>query len=340
VQNQAILLAKRPVGLPGPDTFQFVSSDIPEPREGQVLIRTLWLSVDPYMRGRMNDVKSYTPPFPVGEPIRGGGIGEVVASRHPAYRPGDLITGDLPWQLYALSDGRGIRPVDPNLRPVTAALGVVGMTGLTAYFGLLEVGRPKPGETVVVSGAAGAVGSVAGQLAKMNGCRVVGVAGSNEKIRYLTEELGFDAGINYKTDDLRSALRDACPNGIDVYFDNVGGAVTDAVLFQMNDFGRIVLCGQIAAYNLERPEVGPRLFPLFVMRRLRAQGFIVSDFARRFDEGLRRLAAWHQSGRLKCRETVVEGFERLPDAFLGLFRGDNIGKLLVKVAEPSQPARA
>ncbi|MCL6516766.1 NADP-dependent oxidoreductase [Alicyclobacillus sp.] len=334
MKTEAILLAKRPVGLPGPDTFEFVQRDLPELRDGELLLRTLWLSVDPYMRGRMNDVKSYTPPFPVGEPIRGGGIGEVVESRHPAFRPGDLVTGDLPWQRHAVSDGRGIRAVPAGLTPVTAALGVVGMTGLTAYFGLLEIGRPKPGETVVISGAAGAVGGVAGQIAKLNGCRVVGIAGSQEKVRYITEELGFDAGINYRTDDLRSALREACPNGVDVYFDNVGGAVTDAVVFQMNDFGRIILCGQIAAYNLERPELGPRLFPLFVMRRLSAQGFIVSDFSRRFDEGTRRLAAWHQEGRIQSRETVVEGFERLPDAFLGLFRGDNIGKLLVKVADP------
>ncbi|MCL6452950.1 MAG: NADP-dependent oxidoreductase [Alicyclobacillus sp.] len=336
--NQSILLAKRPTGLPDASTFRFETSAVPSVQDGEFLVRTLWLSVDPYMRGRMNDVKSYVPPFPVNEVIRGGGIGQVVASRHPDFEAGDLVTGELPWQRYVTSRGRGLRKLNPSLQPITAALGVVGMTGLTAYFGLFEVGRPRPGETVVVSGAAGAVGSVVGQLAKLAGCRVVGIAGSDEKIEYLTKELGFDAAINYKGTDLREAVRAACPNGVDVYFDNVGGDITDAVVFRMNDFGRIALCGQISAYNLARPDVGPRLLPLFVMRRLSAQGFIVSDFSSRFSEGLQRLARWHQAGQLKSRETVIEGFERLPDAFLGLFRGDNVGKLLVKVADPVHPA--
>lgn len=335
-KNRSIILAKRPVGIPDTDTFRFEESDIQALQPGQLLVRTLWLSVDPYMRGRMNDVVSYTPPFAVNEVIRGGGIGEVVASSHDQFQEGDVVTGELPWQLYVLSDGRGIRKLDRRLTPISAALGVVGMTGLTAYFGLFEVGKPKPGETVVVSGAAGAVGTIVGQLAKIAGCRVVGVAGSDDKIRYLTEELGFDAGINYKSENLRSELRSACPNGVDVYFDNVGGDVTDAVLLQMNDRGRISLCGQISAYNLSRPDVGPRLFSLFVGRRLTAQGFIVSDFSSRFGEGLARLSAWHEAGKLQSRETVVEGFENTPEAFRGLFRGDNVGKCLVKVAEQTR----
>lgn len=332
-KNRSILLAKRPVGVPDKDTFLFQESNVPEVANGQFLIRTLWLSVDPYMRGRMNDVKSYTPPFPVNEVIRGGGIGEVIQSEHANFQVGDIVTGELPWQLYDISDGRGVRKLDPRLTPKSAALGVVGMTGLTAYFGLFEVGKPKPGETVVVSGAAGAVGTVVGQLAKIAGCRVVGIAGSDDKIRYLTEELGFDAAVNYKSGDLNSAVREACPNGVDVYFDNVGGDVTDAVLLQMNDRGRISICGQIAAYNLSRPEMGPRLLSLFVMRRLTAQGFIVSDFAHLFPAATSRLVTWYQAGKLKGKETVVEGFENIPEAFLGLFRGDNVGKLLVKVAD-------
>lgn len=333
MNNRSIILAQRPVGMPDNHTFRFEESDTPELESGQVLLQTQWLSVDPYMRGRMNDTKSYTPPFPLNEVIRGGGIGKVVASKNPQFQPGDIVTGELPWQLYAVSDGHGIRKLNPGLMPITAALGTVGMTGLTAYFGLFDVGRPKPGETVVVSGAAGAVGTIVGQLAKIAGCRVVGIAGSDEKIRYLIDDLGFDSGVNYKSGDVSSALQNACPNGIDVYFDNVGGDVTDAVMFQMNDRGRISICGQISAYNLSKPEVGPRLFPLFVMRRLTAQGFIVSDFAPRFGEGLARLAAWHQAGKLKSQETVVEGFDKVPEAFLGLFRGDNVGKLLVKVGE-------
>jgi NADPH-dependent curcumin reductase CurA len=333
--NRSILLVRRPKGMPTHDDFRMVEGPVPEPGDGQLLIRTLYLSVDPYMRGRMNETKSYVPPYPLNEVIQGGVVGQVAASRHPGFAEGDIVVGMLGWSDYNLSDGRGLQRVDPAVAPITTALGVLGMPGLTAYFGLLDIGRPQPGETVVVSAAAGAVGSVAGQIAKIHGCRVVGIAGSDEKCRWITEELGFDAAVNYRTaESLYHALRDACPDGVDVYFDNVGGDVTDAVLPQINDFARIVLCGQIALYNLERPDVGPRNFPYLLIHRALVKGFIVRDYAARAQEGLAQLTQWVREGRIRWREHVVDGLEHTVDAFLGLFRGENIGKQLVKVADP------
>jgi NADPH-dependent curcumin reductase CurA len=333
--NRKILLASRPKGMPTEENFQFAESDIPVLEDGQVLIRSLYVSVDPYMRGRMNDAKSYIAPYALNEVITGGVVGQIIESRHPNFSAGEFVSGEMGWQEYNVSDGKGLAKLDPNRAPITTALGVVGMPGLTAYFGLLDIGNPQPGETVVVSGAAGAVGSVVGQIAKIKGCRVVGIAGGAEKARYLTEELGFDAAIDYKaTDNIRQALKETCPNGIDVYFDNVGGTITDAVMTRINFRARIVICGQIALYNLDKPDLGPRPFTPLLINSAMAKGFIVSDYRERFKEGFVQLAQWVQEGKLKYRETIVEGFENIPKAFLGLFRGENIGKLLVKVAEP------
>lgn len=335
MENKQILLASRPKGMPNEDTFRFEDIPVPDPEDGEVLIKTLYISVDPYMRGRMNDAKSYVAPFEVGKVIVGGVIGEVVESNHSAFSKGDVALGNLGWQLYSVASGDHLRKLDPDV-PLTAALGTVGMPGLTAYFGLLDIGQPKEGETVVVSGAAGAVGSVVGQIAKLKGCRAVGIAGSDEKIKYITEELGFDAGINYKTTrDLRQALKDACPNGVDIYYDNVGGDISDAVMRRINKYARIVVCGQIALYNLDKVDTGPRVGTLLIQKSALMKGFTVGDYQDRSSEGLAALTKWVKEGKIKYRENIVEGFENTPKAFLGLFKGENIGKQLVKVAEKS-----
>lgn len=334
--NKRILLASRPAGMPTLDNFEIVETEAPGPEDGEILIRTLYLSVDPYMRGRMSDRKSYVPPFAVGEVITGGVVGEVVESRADAYQTGDIVTGMLGWQLYTVAKGdeASLRKIDPAAAPVTTALGVLGMPGLTAYFGLLDIGRPAPGETVVVSGAAGAVGTLVCQIAKLKGCRVVAVAGSDGKNKYLTDELGADAALNYKTSvDLRRELREACPRGVDVYFDNVGGAVSDAVMSLINKGARAVICGQISLYNLETLDVGPRVQPFLLVNSALMQGFIITDYAARFAEGVGALARWLAEGKLKYAENIVEGFENTPRAFLGLFTGENLGKQLVKVSD-------
>lgn len=334
MKNREILLASRPKGMPTSDNFQFAETDVPRLEDGHLLVRTLYISVDPYMRGRMNDVKSYVPPFQVGAVISGGAVGQVVESKNPNFAAGDIVSGTFNWALYTVSDGRGVYKVNPGLAPITTALGVLGMPGLTAYFGLLDIGKPQPGETVVVSGAAGAVGIAVGQIAKIRGCRVVGIAGSEDKVRVLTEELGFDAAVNYKTEgSLRKALHEACRGGVDVYFDNVGGDVTDAVMPLLNDNARIPLCGQISLYNMDKPDVGPRNMSYVVIHRALIKGFIVSDYAKQTREALTELAGWIREGKLTYKETIVEGFDSVPDAFLGLFRGDNVGKQLVKVAD-------
>jgi NADPH:quinone reductase len=335
-KNKAILLARRPAGMPSEDDFRVVEEEMPRPAEGEVLIRTLYLSVDPYMRGRMNDRKSYVAPFALGEAITGGVVGRVVESRAEGFEAGDTVVGMLGWRLYNVARPDRANPVavtkvDPRRAPVTTALGVLGMPGLTAYFGLLDIGRPREGETVVVSGAAGAVGTIVCQIAKLKGARVVAVAGSDEKTRYLTDELGADAAVNYKTSaDLRRELHGACPRGVDVYFDNVGGEVSDAVHALINHGARVVVCGQISLYNLERPDVGPRVQPLLLVNSALMRGFIISDYAPRFAEGLAQLAGWLSEGRLRYAETITEGFEQAPRAFLGLFAGENLGKQLVK----------
>jgi NADPH-dependent curcumin reductase CurA len=331
--NRQITLAGRPSGFPKPSDFKMVETPVPEPGPGQFLLRTIYLSVDPYMRGRMTDRPSYAPPVQIGEVMVGGAVGKVVRSGLPDFPEGAIVEGPFGWQEYAVSDGSGARLVDPAVAPISTALGVLGMPGLTAYFGLLDVGEPKPGETVLVSGAAGAVGSVVGQIARIKGCRAVGVAGSEDKVRYLTGELGFDAAFNYKTtDNFVRAIREVCPAGVDVYFDNVGGALTDAAFLTMNLKARISICGQMSQYNLERPEMGPRLLWNLIVKRARLEGFLVSDFAPRFKAAGRQLAEWHRAGHIKYRETIADGLPDAPAAFLGMLRGDNVGKQLVRVS--------
>lgn len=332
--NRQFLLAARPVGMPKESDFNLVETRLPTPAANQFLVRAHYLSVDPYMRGRMNDVKSYAKPVQIGEVMTGGVVGEVIESNHPDYKAGDFAVGQFGWQEYAITDGVGVRKVDPRLAPISTSLGVLGMPGLTAYFGLLDVCDPKPGETVLVSGAAGAVGTLVGQIAKIKGCHTVGIAGTEDKINYLTDELGFDAAFNYKTvTDYFAKLRELCPNGIDCYFDNVGGAITDAAIRLLNVHARVSVCGQISQYNLEKPEMGPRLMGLLIVTRSKIQGFLVSDYWSRFDEGLREMAGWISEGKLKYQENVVEGFENMPRAFIGMLQGENTGKQLVRAIQ-------
>jgi NADPH-dependent curcumin reductase CurA len=332
--NQQITLAARPLGFPKESDFKLVESALPTPGPGEILVRALYLSVDPYMRGRMSSAKSYAPSVELGGVMGGGVVGQVVESRHPQFAPGEIVQGDFGWQQYAVSDGKGVRKIDPKLAPISTALGILGMPGLTAYFGLREIGKPQPGETVVVSGAAGAVGSLVGQIAKIMGCHVLGIAGTDEKVRHVVEELGFDSAFNYEsTGNYYRKLLDLCPKGIDVYFDNVGGAITDVVVRLINVRARLVICGQISQYNLERPERGPRWLGILLAKQAKAEGFLVFQFADRFQEGLRQMAQWLQEGKLKYRENIVEGIENAPRAFIGMLKGENIGKQLVKVAD-------
>lgn len=336
-RNRQIHLAARPRGLPRDSDFRLVEAPLPVPGPDSVLLRGLYLSLDPYMRGRMNDRTSYVPPFKLDEVMGGDGVGEVLESNSPAFRTGDIVQGLFGWQECAAMPAKALRKVDPALAPVSTALGVLGMPGLTAYFGLLDVARPKAGETVVVSGAAGAVGSLVGQIAKIQGCRAVGIAGGAAKLRHCLDDLGFDACIDYKArPDIGAALARACPGGVNVYFDNVGGPISDAVVLQTNDRARIALCGQISQYNSEKPETGPRLWTLLLMRQIRVQGFLVFAYADRYREGAEQLAAWLTAGKLKYRETVVDGIENAPRAFIGLLQGANTGKQLVRLS-PDAP---
>jgi NADPH:quinone reductase len=331
--NRQITLAARPSGFPKESDFRLIESAVPDPGPGEVLTRTLYLSVDPYMRSRMNDAKSYAPPVQIGEVMVGGTVSRVEQSNDPNFQPGDIVLANSGWQDYAVSKGKDLRKFDPSVAPITTALGVFGHIGLTAYFGLIDICHPKAGETVVVSGAAGAVGSLAGQIAKFLGCRVVGIAGKDAKIRYLLDELGFDAAFNYKTiTDYRAKIKELCPNGVDVYFDNVGGAITDAVMFNLSVHARVSICGQSSLYNLEKPEMGPRILPLLIVYRAKVEGFLVTDYAPRFGEGLEQLAAWFREGKLKLPETIEEGLENAPRAFIGMLQGKNLGKQLVRVS--------
>ncbi len=334
--NKQIILAQRPEGFPKESDFKLVESPIPVPAAGEIIVQTLYLSVDPYMRGRMNDVKSYAPPVKLGEVMVGGVVGQVMQSKLAEFKKGDIVEGFFGWQEYAVSDGKGVRKIDPQLAPISTALSVLGMPGLTAYFGLLDIGKPQAGETVVVSGAAGAVGSMVGQIAKITGCRVVGVAGSDVKVDYLMRELGFDAAFNYKTtDDYFKKLKELCPGGIDVYFDNVGGPVMDAVFKLINVKARVCVCGQISQYNLAKPEMGPRFLWKLIEKRARVEGFLVFQFADRYAEGLRQMAEWYKAGKMKIREEITEGIKNAPRAFIGMLQGQNTGKQLVKIAEAS-----
>ena len=331
--NRQILLIKRPIGLPDESCFKLVISEIPRPADGQVLLRTLFLSVDPYMRGRMNDRRSYVAPFQLNEVLTGGIVGEVVESKSSNFVEGNFVVGNFGWQDYSIADEKEVRKVNPEIAPVSTALGVLGMPGLTAYFGLLDIGKPKQGETVVVSGAAGAVGMIVGQIAKIYGCRVVGITGSEKKTIYLVTELGFDTAVNYKAvPHLRKALKEACPNGVDIFFDNVGGDISDAAISLINNNARIPLCGQISLYNEAQIPMGPRLQPRLLTFSALMKGFIVHNYADRFDEGIRQLSDWLKEKKLKYAEHIVEGLENAPKAFIGLFSGDNLGKQIVKVS--------
>jgi NADPH-dependent curcumin reductase CurA len=330
--NRRVTLAARPVGEPKDSDFALEEAEVPEPEEGEVLVRVLWVSVDPYQRGRMSQARSYARSLELGDVITAQAVGEVVESRDPRFAPGAVVVGQLGWQEYAVARGGALRDVPAELDPPSLALGVVGTTGLTAYFGLLDVGRPRPGDTVVVSGAAGAVGSVVGQIADLMDCRTVGIAGGAEKCADLRELYGYEVAIDYKAEDIRVALKDACPDGVDVYFDNVGGATTEAVIPRLNVGARLVVCGQISQYNLERREPGPGLGFLIVFRA-RMEGFLVSDYAHRFAEAAPRLARWVAEGKIRWREHVTEGLENAPRAFMGMLGGENRGKALVKVAE-------
>lgn len=326
-----IILASRPKGLPGKKTFRTETLSLPELKDGEVLVRGLYYSVDPYMRGRMNDVKSYSPPYQVNAPITGGVVGEIEETRSEAFKKGDLITGMLPWATEFLAPAKAIKKIDTSIAPPSYYLGILGMPGLTAYFGLLEIGKPKTGEMVVISGAAGAVGVVAGQIAKLKGCKVVGITGSDDKIKMLKEEFNFDDVINYKTTpNINEAIKKVCPGGVDIYFDNVGGEISDAVISNINFHARIVLCGQISLYNVTERPVGPRLQPMLLTRSALMQGFIVSDFQSNFSDGMQQLSQWVKEGKLKYEETIINGFDQLPQAFLNLFSGANKGKMIVK----------
>ena len=332
VTNHQVRLAARPVGLPKATDWSFTEESVGEPADGHVLVKVLYISLDPAMRGWMNEGRSYMRPVSIGEVMRALAIGRVIASRSPAFAVGDYVSGPFGVQEYAPSDGKGVMKVDPVLAPLPTHLGVLGMTGRTAYFGLLDVGRPKPGETVVVSAAAGAVGSVVGQIARIKGCRAVGIAGGAEKCRHLVNDLGFDAAIDYKSQEVRAALKEHCPSGIDVYFDNVGGDILEAALARLARHARIVICGAISQYCATGPQHGPSNYMALLVNRASMTGFLVGDYAARNGEATAALAAWLADGNLKSREHIVKGLRAFPDALSRLFTGGNMGKLVLEVA--------
>lgn len=337
LQNRQVLLNSRPVGAPVSDNFHLVETAIPQPGPGQMLLRTLYLSLDPYMRGRMSDAPSYAAPVTIGEPMVGGTVSRVEESRHPDFQAGDLVVAYAGWQDYALSDGSGVIKLDPGMAEPSMALGVLGMPGFTAHMGLLDIGQPKSGETVVVAAASGAVGSVVGQIARLKGCRVVGIAGGSKKCRYVVETLGFDTCIDHHSANLPEALAAACPRGIDVYFESVGGAVFDAVLPLLNVKARIPLCGLIAHYNDTQLPAGPDRLGLLtrtvLTKRIKLQGFIIfDDYGDRYSEFYAQMRTWLDTGAIKYREDIIDGLENAPQAFIGLLQGANFGKLLIRVA--------
>jgi NADPH-dependent curcumin reductase CurA len=331
VENKRVLLASRPTGWVTEDNFRLESAPVPKPKEGEVLVKNLWLSLDPYMRGRMNDTKSYAAKQELGEVMIGGTVGEVIESKNPKFAAGDKVVGMLGWQQYGVSNGAGLNKIDASRAPASAFLGVLGMPGVTAWVGLLDICQPKAGETVVVSAASGAVGSVVGQIAKIKGCRAVGIAGGKAKCDYVVKELGFDACVDYKAGRLDDDLKAAAPKGIDCYFENVGGEVLDAALRRMNPFSRIAVCGLISQYNVTQPYC-VKNFASILTNRVKVQGFIVSDRMELWAKALPELIGWVASGKIKYRETVAQGLENAPKAFIGLLKGENFGKQLVKLA--------
>ena len=335
--NHRIVLNSRPVGAPTPENFRIEEAPIAAPATGEVLLRTLYLSLDPYMRGRMSDGPSYAAPVALGEVMVGGTVSRVESSNHPDFKPGDLVLGQSGWQSLALSDGNGLNKLDAAMTHPSLALGVLGMPGFTAYMGLLDIGQPKAGETVVVAAASGAVGSVVGQIAKLKGCHVVGIAGGADKCRYVVDELGFDACIDHRSPDLKQQLASACPKGIDVYFENVGGTVFDAVLPLLNTKARVPVCGLIAHYNDTALPLGPDRLGLLtrtlLVKRIKMQGFIIfDDYAHRYGEFFAEMSQWLKDGKIKFREDVIDGLENAPQAFIDLLEGKNFGKLVVRVA--------
>lgn len=333
-QSRQIVLAERPVGWPTDANFRLETTTLPAPADGQFLARNLYMSVDPYMRGRMNGAASYVAPFQIGKPLEGGAVARIQESRHPGFAAGDYVMTMNGWREYFLSDGRGVNKIDPRLAPVSAYLGVLGVPGLTGWYGLKYIGEPKAGETLLVSGATGATGSMVVQMGKILGCRVVGVAGGEAKCKFLTEELRADVAVDYKQEpNLFEALKRGCPKGIDIYYENVGGEILDHVLRLANPFARIPFCGMISQYNNVEMAHGPRYMVMVIGKRIKIQGFIVSDHLAKMPEFLTEVGGWLKAGKLKYRETIVEGVENAPRAFLGLLRGENLGKMLVKVGE-------
>ena len=331
MKTKQIVLASRPKGFPSLDNFRLETIDVPEIKTGELLLEGMYYSVDPYMRGRMNDAKSYSPPFEIDQAIKGGVIAKVLESISDNFKTGDLVSGMLPWKEHFLASEKEVKKIDTTVAPASYYLGVLGMTGLTAYFGLMHICKPKAGETVIVSGAAGAVGVVVGQIAKLQGCRVIGIAGSDEKTELLKSDFGFDEAINYKTTkDMKKAIATLCPNGVDVYYDNVGGEISDAVIANINFHARIALCGQISLYNSTEIPMGPRIQPMLLTRSVLMQGFIIGNYQNEFPEGIKYLAQWVKEGKLKFTETIETGFDQLPKSLLGLFKGENTGKMIVK----------
>src|SRR6185437_9047124 len=331
--NHQFRLAARPAGMPKRSDWQYTEEPARHPGPGEVLVKVLYMSLDPAMRGWMNEGKSYIEPLKIGDVMRAFGAGRVIASNNPAYAVGDHVTGVFGVQEYAISDGKGLNKIDTRVLPIPVYLSALGITGLTAYFGLLEVGQAKAGDTVVVSGAAGATGMVVGQIAKIKGCRAVGIAGGPEKCGYLTKELGFDAAIDYKNEDVSKALRQHCPNGVNVYFDNVGGDLLDVVLAQLARFARVVICGAISQYNSTSGIKGPSNYLSLLINSARMEGFIVFNYASRYGEAAREMAGWIAAGKLKSKEHIVEGFDTFPETLLKLFHGENFGKLMLKLSE-------
>ncbi|CAM3337647.1 NADP-dependent oxidoreductase [Aequorivita lipolytica] len=330
--NKVILLKNRPKGRPSPQDFEFTEEEKSQIKEGEILLKTKYVSVDPYLRGRMRDEKSYIAPFEVGKPLESGIIAEVVESNNKNFEKGDFVNGMLQWKQFQTSNGNGLNKVDSKKAPLKAYLGVLGLTGMTAYLGLEKIGKLEKGETLLVSGAAGAVGSVVGQIGKIKGCRVVGIAGSEEKIDRIQEKFGFDDAINYKTTkEMKKAIAEACPDGVDVYYDNVGGEILDAALQNMNKYGRIINCGAISLYNKTETPTGPRVETTLIKNSILMQGFTVRDFVKDFGPAQKQLAAWMEQDKLNYMETVVEGFENIPQAFIDLFDGKNKGKMIVMV---------
>jgi NADPH-dependent curcumin reductase CurA len=330
--NKAIILYNRPIGKPQQSDFKFLNEDMPEITDGEILLKTKFVSVDPYLRGRMSDAESYVQPFKLNEPISSGCIAEVTESKNESFEKGDFVSGALEWKEYQISKGNGLLKVDEAIAPLSTYLGVLGMTGLTAYFGLTEIGAPKKGETIAVSGAAGAVGSIVGQIGKIRGCHVVGIAGTDEKVAMLKSKFDFDEAINYNTTkDIKTAIADACPNGVDIYFDNVGGDISDGVHANIKKFGRVIVCGAISVYNETTIPTSPRVEYFLIRKSALMQGFIIGNYAEKFPEGMRQLSKWLKENKLTYSETLVEGFEAIPQAFMDLFEGKNKGKMIVKI---------